>query len=100
MSWRHLRLGTWLLRDTSSYDDNVTSLQRFWELVWTEVPRNLRRCLDVAEVCRHAWSAHNVVEGEVADEGTLLEQERHGLAYSASSTQHCNLETMLHAQKK
>ena len=44
--------------------------------------------LDMAEVGRHSGSAHDVVEGQLADGAALLQQQRHGLAYAARRAQH------------
>ena len=93
-------LGTWFARHSSRYNDDITPLQSLWELVWPDVSGDLRPRLDVAEVGSDPGSPDDIVEGETADQGTLLQQKSHRLAYTTGSPQHCNLGTRLEIRVK
>jgi len=47
-------------------------------------------CVDMRDIGRNTWSAHDIVEGEVADARVELQEEREGLSDSSRRAEDCD----------
>lgn len=77
----HARL-TW---DTGGDDDGVGVLESLGQRALA-VSSDSGRGVDVREVGSDAWGIDDIVQGQMGDQIRLLQQQRQGLADTASST--------------
>lgn len=71
------------------------TLQRVAQLVGANESGSFALGVNVRQIGSHAGRVHNIVQGELSDQGILLEQQRQGLTNAASGAANGHLVVIL-----
>lgn len=78
---------------------NLT-FQSFFQILRTVVSNNLAGCVDVRQVGGDSGCVHNIVERQVGDQWTVLQQQWQRLADATWSAAHGDLDIVLEKSKR